>query len=584
MNAVPRPTLADIAAELNLSTMTVSRALNGKPGVGEQTRKRVLEAAERLGYQANWLAASLKASRTRTIGVCVHSLTSSSAAELLNGIDHVAREFGYHVLIGCAHDDHPTERDVINSFLRMNVEGLIVLPVSGEANGPLFAELPRRNLPVVFVERHLATAGMDYVTTDNMYGGVLATQHLLELGHRTIGFIHGGNRDSIEVQDRFLGYQRALRAAGVSGDLVAYFEPAAGLDEENGFRATLELFGRRNDVTALFAVNDNVAFGVLSALFKMGLRVPEDVSVIGFDDVAASTYSIPPLTTIRQDRRSLGRLGVETLIAILGDSNAHTGRKTLVAPRLVVRGSTGAVRRQYQAAPFEGLGIVAESDITKRLSRGNAQMADFEGLRGAIINGDANKSRELTKSALDGGVDPQVIVNEGMIPAMSVVGDKFRKGEFFVPEMLVAARAMYAGLDLVRPLLADRKDVSVGKVIIGTVKGDLHDIGKNLVKMMLEGGGFEVVDLGTDVTPDRFVEAVKKEQPTHLGMSALLTTTMPSMKDTIRALSDAGIRDQVKVIVGGAPVTPKYATEIGADGYAPDASSAVDLARQLIGA
>lgn len=581
---MPRPTLADIAAELGLSTMTVSRALNGKPGVGAQTRRRVLEVAEQLGYQANWLAASLKASRTRTIGVCVHSLTSSSAAELLNGIDHVAREFGYHVFIGCAHDDHVTERDVINSFLRMNVEGLIVSPVSGEANGPLFAELLRRDVPMVFVERHLATAGMDYVATDNMYGGVLATQHLLELGHRNIAFVYGGSRDSLEVQDRFLGYQRALRAAGVGNDIVAYFEPPAPLDEENGYRATLELFGRRDDVTALFAVNDNVAIGALSALFKLGLGVPRDVSVVGFDDVAASTYSVPPLTTVRQDRESLGRLGVETLIATIGRSKAHTGKKTLVAPTLVARNSTGAVRQPYPLATCAGAGVVAESDIAKQASRGKMRMADFDGLKEAIINGDANKARELTKAALDGGTDPQAIVNEGMIPAMAVVGDRFKKGEFFVPEMLVAARAMYAGLDLVRPLLAGRKAATVGKVIIGTVKGDLHDIGKNLVKMMLEGGGFEVVDLGTDVTPDKFVEAVRKEQPTHLGMSALLTTTMPSMKDTIQALAAAGIRDQVKVIVGGAPVTQKYANEIGADGYAPDASSAVDLAKQLIGA
>lgn len=202
----------------------------------------------------------------------------------------------------------------------------------------------------------------------------------------------------------------------------------------------------------------------------------------------------------------------------------------------------------------------------------------------SVVEGDNAGVQANVKVAMEAGLPAGTILTEGLIAGMAEVGRLFEEGEYFVPEMLIAARAMKSAMAILKPLLTAGEVGAAGKVIIGTVKGDLHDIGKNLVKMMLEGGGFEVVDLGSDVSPDKFVEAVKREQPTHLGMSALLTTTMPSMKDTIQALSAAGIRDQVKVIVGGAPVTPKYATEIGADGYAPDASSAVDLAKELIGA
>lgn len=210
-------------------------------------------------------------------------------------------------------------------------------------------------------------------------------------------------------------------------------------------------------------------------------------------------------------------------------------------------------------------------------------MMDFTEMREALIAGNANRVKELVKQALDEKTDPEMIVNEGMIAAMSVVGDRFKKNEIYVPEMLIAARAMYAGLDVLKPVLANIKLKTFGKVVLGTVKGDLHDIGKNLVRMMLEGGGFEVIDLGIDVPPDKFVDAVKNQSPTHVAMSALLTTTMPAMKDTIEALKVAGLRNNVKVMIGGAPVTTKYAEEIGADGYAPDASSAVDLAKELVG-
>lgn len=210
-------------------------------------------------------------------------------------------------------------------------------------------------------------------------------------------------------------------------------------------------------------------------------------------------------------------------------------------------------------------------------------MFDFGEIRQALESGNAPQVKKLTEAALGQGVSAKTLLNEGLIAAMSEVGEKFKRSEVYVPEVLVAARAMYAGLDILRPILVETGAKAVGKLVIGTVKGDLHDIGKNLVRMMFEGAGFHVVDLGIDVPDSKFVDAVRTESPDLLGMSALLTTTMPAMKTTIEALEDAGLRDKVKVIVGGAPVTQHFADAIGADGYAPDASSAVDLAKELIG-
>jgi 5-methyltetrahydrofolate--homocysteine methyltransferase len=201
----------------------------------------------------------------------------------------------------------------------------------------------------------------------------------------------------------------------------------------------------------------------------------------------------------------------------------------------------------------------------------------------SVLNGEMDDVAAFVQAALDAQINPGVILNEGMISAMQEVGRLFEEGEYFVPEMLISARAMQTGLALLKPHLVQANVQSSGKVIIGTVKGDLHDIGKNLVAMMLEGAAFEIVDLGTDVSPDQFIAAVKTHQPAIVGLSALLTTTMPNMKTTIEALKTAGLRDQVKVIIGGAPVTEAYARDIGADGFATDASRAVALAKSLIG-
>jgi 5-methyltetrahydrofolate--homocysteine methyltransferase len=212
-------------------------------------------------------------------------------------------------------------------------------------------------------------------------------------------------------------------------------------------------------------------------------------------------------------------------------------------------------------------------------------MADIlEKIASDLYNGDDKSVAELVQQALDGGMGPGEVLSGGLIAGMDEVGKDFKAGELFVPEVLIAARAMHAGMDILRPLLAESDVPSTGKYLIGTVEGDLHDIGKNLVKMMLEGAGFETVDLGVDVKPDGFVAAVQEHQPTVVGMSALLTTTMVNMKATIEALVEAGLRDSIKIMIGGAPVTAAFAEEIGADAYAPDAATAVEVARELMGA
>lgn len=210
-------------------------------------------------------------------------------------------------------------------------------------------------------------------------------------------------------------------------------------------------------------------------------------------------------------------------------------------------------------------------------------MAELNRLNQAILEGDAKTAAAVTREALDGGVDPVVLIQQHMVPAMDEVGRLYEAEEYFVPELLLAARAMKASLELLRPLLAASGAEPAGRVVIGTVKGDLHDIGKNLVGSMLEGGGFEVIDLGADVAPDKFIEAIQTRGARIVCLSALLTVTMPSMKKTIEALKEAGVRDQVKVLVGGAPVTQQFAEEIGADGYGETANAAVALARRFSG-
>ncbi|HEY65132.1 MAG TPA: cobalamin-binding protein [Caldilineae bacterium] len=211
-------------------------------------------------------------------------------------------------------------------------------------------------------------------------------------------------------------------------------------------------------------------------------------------------------------------------------------------------------------------------------------MFDLTPLTEAVIKGNAPQAKELTEKALEAGVSPGTILQEGLIPGMAEVGRRFEAREYYVPELLIAARAMHAALDVLRPLLTESEEVQpLGRVVIGTVRGDLHDIGKNLVTMMLEGSGFEVKDLGIDVAPEKFVEAIKEGNYDILAMSALLTTTMPSMKATIDALTEAGLRDKVKIMIGGAPITQEYADQIGADGYGEDANQAVRVAKQLLG-
>jgi len=210
-------------------------------------------------------------------------------------------------------------------------------------------------------------------------------------------------------------------------------------------------------------------------------------------------------------------------------------------------------------------------------------VADLPSIRQAVIEGDVVRTRSLVEATLGEGTSALAIVQKGLIPGMDVVGRRFRAGEMFLPEVLVAAQAMQAALAILRPLLAGHGVPSPGKVVLGTVKEDIHDIGKNLVRILLEGAGFSVIDLGTNVTEAAFVAATTEHHPDLVALSCLLTTTMRWMRSTIQALTSAGLRDQVKVIVGGAPITQRFADEIGADAYAPDAATAVEKARVLVG-
>jgi 5-methyltetrahydrofolate--homocysteine methyltransferase len=211
-------------------------------------------------------------------------------------------------------------------------------------------------------------------------------------------------------------------------------------------------------------------------------------------------------------------------------------------------------------------------------------MADLKQLYEAILVGNFKLAKETTEKALAENADPQDLVRNYMIPAMDEVGRRYEANEYFVPELLIAARAMKTSLELIRPLLIARGASFAGRVVIGTVKGDLHDIGKNLVAAMLEGAGFEVIDLGVDVSPEKFTNAIKEKEANLVAMSALLTTTMTSMRTILDAINAAGLRSKVKVMIGGAPVTDRYASDIGADGYSSNANGAVALARKLLAA
>lgn len=218
------------------------------------------------------------------------------------------------------------------------------------------------------------------------------------------------------------------------------------------------------------------------------------------------------------------------------------------------------------------------------MPRGDGEVTLIEELYEAVLSGNKNLAEELTRRSLEASVDPQLLIDEAMIPAMDEVGRRFEEDEYFVPELLLSARAMKSALELLNPLLSESGASPKGCIVIGTVQGDLHDIGKNLVSSLLQGAGFEVVDLGTDVSPEEFVAAVEKEDANLVGISALLTATMPSMKTTIEALEVAGLRSRVKVMVGGAPLSADYAREIKADAYADNATAAVRTAQELIGA
>jgi 5-methyltetrahydrofolate--homocysteine methyltransferase len=208
-------------------------------------------------------------------------------------------------------------------------------------------------------------------------------------------------------------------------------------------------------------------------------------------------------------------------------------------------------------------------------------MVDLKKIAESLIQGNASRIRELVQEAIDDGQDTGMILQEGLIAGMDVIGDRFKMNEIYIPEVLIAARAMKEGMVLLRPLIASEAIKNEGAIVLGTVKGDLHDIGKNLVGVMLEGAGFDIIDVGIDVPAEKFIEATKENNASIIGLSCLLTTTMAAMEDAILSINNSRLNAKVKIMIGGAPITQKYADEIGADGYAPDAARAVDLARQL---
>lgn len=210
-------------------------------------------------------------------------------------------------------------------------------------------------------------------------------------------------------------------------------------------------------------------------------------------------------------------------------------------------------------------------------------MSNFDDLADAVLNGNFDKVKKITIEMIDSKVDPLRIINEGLIAGMDIVGTRFKAEDMYVPEVMMSAKSMACGMDLIKPLIAETDMPSAGTIVFGTVKGDLHDIGKSLVCMILESGGFKVINLGTDVSPEMFVQAVKEYKPHVIGLSALLTTTMLNMKTTIELLVEEGLRDGIKVIIGGAPVSQSFADEIGADGYGADAMAAKELCSLLVG-
>ncbi|MCP4114260.1 MAG: cobalamin-binding protein [Desulfobacteraceae bacterium] len=209
-------------------------------------------------------------------------------------------------------------------------------------------------------------------------------------------------------------------------------------------------------------------------------------------------------------------------------------------------------------------------------------MSDLKTITETLLTGDGEKVVELTRAALDAGIAAKDILNQGLIAGMDIVGERMESGEMFIPEVLMAAQAMGGAVEILKPLLSDEDAAGGGTIVLGTVKGDLHDIGKNLVSMMMESAGFKVINMGVDIEPDAFIQAIKDNDADILALSALLTTTMPMMEQTIKSVEESGLRDKVKILVGGAPVNQSFADEIGADGYAPDAGSASKLAKQLI--
>jgi len=352
--------LKDIAKRLGVSEMTVSRALNGKPGVSKEVRKLVLEEAERIGYRKNSLASALRRTKSHTIGVVIHSLSSNYYSELFDGIQNYAKIRAYRVLLGCPEEDLDLEKDIIEAFLRRRVDGLLVAPISGDKNIEYFNNLSKSNIPIVFIDRHLSTSPqIDYITADNVEGGFLATEYLILSGHREIGFIQGSEPWCCEVMDRYKGYKKALEKYGMDSEYIISCPEPIKNQEENGYLSVICFFKKSRHLTALFAVNDNVAIGAMRALRELGLGIPEDVSIIGFDDISIAKFVTPSLTTIFQNKKEIGEKGTEMLIDRINRADTDWGRKLFISSKLIIRES---VRRMNETSEiFQSTYTVADT-------------------------------------------------------------------------------------------------------------------------------------------------------------------------------------------------------------------------------
>ncbi len=579
-----RASLKDVAAQAHTSIATASRALSGTGYVAETTRNRILDAAKALSYQPNLRARGLRQRFSRSIGLIIPNLLNAYYTALADAISQQLASHGYHLLLSSTRDEPATEKDTVTDMVGQAVDGLIWVPASSD--GGLLDYLASQHTPVVIIVRRLPNDPVDTVVFEDSNGSKAATQHLISLGHQRIGYI-GGDVMFSSNQLRWQGHLDALHEAGVPVDETLI---KLGTNRSTwGTMATNDLLRLPSPPTAIFVASNAIMPGVIRALRQLDVacrRICRSFASMTWSGSRSRSRplrrSTPPPPLWRSRLLICCSPASSTAMLLSGhrfswrstSSWSSGDRRRPLAPRRCRFGKAISRKHRFDCPH-------ARPNTRDRGDRTNMD-ATLQNVYDEVINGNRAGVEAGVRKAMEAKLPAATILNQGLIAAMTEVGARFERQEFYVPEMLVAARAMQTGLAILKPQLVEGGIKAVGKVVLGTVKGDLHDIGKTLVGMMLEGAGFEIVDLGTDVPPAKFAEVARSSGANIVGLSALLTTTMQNMRATVEALEDMGIRQQVKVMIGGAPVTDAYAKEIGADGYAPDASRAVALAKQLM--